>query len=174
MAGLLFLLLALASSPAPVLLVAAIVIHEAGHVLSARSFGWRAPALRLRPCGLCLEYSGQHSPLQSLAVALSGSFAGAAAAFVFFKSKSFFITSLGFSLLNLLPVRGLDGGEALLVILESFFLPDRAYCILRAFSVATVLLFFTVSLFVQMKAGANLTLLALTVYLTVTVMGGGE
>ena len=174
MAGVLFLALALLSSPDPLSLLAAVAIHEAAHVITAFLFGWGAPTVSTRAAGLRLSYYGDHSRVSTIAVTLSGCFFGAITAFVPAFSQNLRLYSLGFSVVNLLPVTCLDGGEALLCILERIVLPDRAYVILRTASVITVILLWVLSTAIQLKAGQNVTLLAVSVYLAVSVLADGR
>ncbi len=168
MAGILFFALALLSCQSPLSLIWAITVHEVGHLICALLLGWGVPTLSLCSSGIRLFYSGTHTAFQSLFVCLSGSAAGAAFAIMPFFPDDFRYYSLGFSAVSLLPVLCLDGGEALIEIFELFMLPDLAYKIARIISVITVLLFWVLSVSVQLKTGVNITLLMLSVYLTVT------
>lgn len=174
MAGVLFLALALLSCKSPLSLIGAILVHEAGHLIPALLFGWGFPAFRFSAAGIRLSYSGTHSAFQSLFVCLSGSAAGAALALLPSFPQEFRYYSLGFSAVSLLPVLCLDGGAALLEALELFMLPDLAYKAASTVSVITVLLFWALSVTVQLKTGVNMTLLLLSVYLTVTSLSQKE
>lgn len=170
MAGILFLILAVISCSEPFSLLAALALHEAGHLTVAAILGLGRPFVCLSATGIRLLYPRRGSFGASLVLCLSGSLFGLAFAFVPAFSEGFRIISLGLSLINLLPVSCLDGGGALLLVLESFMLPDRAYRISRVISLIAVMTLFCICAAVQLKAGPNLTLLAVTVYITVSVL----
>ncbi len=174
MAGLLFLCLALLSCPAPFSLLFAILFHEGAHIASAALLGFKSPSLYLTAAGVRLSYCNTKRLVPSLFVLLSGCIAGGCAALLPFLPKYFRLYCAGLSAINLLPVSCLDGGGILLLALESVMLPDRAYKIARAASVSCVLLLWAASTAVQLKAGANLTLLAVSTYLTVNALGEGK
>ena len=88
--------------------------------------------------------------------------------------KEFRLFSLGLSIMNLFPVSVLDGGEILTVILERFLLPDNAFRVIRVTSVTAVICLWVLSSAVQLKAGINLSLLAVSVYLTVSVLKSND
>jgi len=167
MAGILFFALAVAVCPFPTALLGAVAVHEAGHIISGLVFGLGLPSFSFGISGPRLSYHKALSMPGSLAVSLSGSLFGLFAAFVFCEGSAFRLYSLGFSLVNLLPVSSLDGGCALLCTLETFMLPDRAYEVSKLVSAVTVVALWAVSAAVQLKAGTNLSLLVLSVYLTV-------
>lgn len=173
MAGLLFITLAILSSSHPHWLASAIVFHEAGHFFTALSLGWGFPRFQLNGMGMRLTYGSFYPTAQTLSVLLSGCAAGLICALIPLFPKEFRLFSLGLSAVNLLPVSTLDGGEILSVILEHFFLPHKAYGIARAISVFTVICLWVLCCAVQLKAGINLTLLAVSVYLTVSVLKDG-
>ncbi|MBE6587142.1 MAG: hypothetical protein E7647_01860 [Ruminococcaceae bacterium] len=174
MAGILFFALALLSAPAPFSLLFAVAVHEGGHILAARLLGFGIPTVSFQAMGMRLRFSGTARLLPALAVSLSGCIAGAAFALIPFLPPYFRLYCAGLSLLNLLPVSCLDGGGALLSVLESIMLPDRAFRIAKTASAVTVLLLCCVSCAVQLKIGANLTLLAVSVYLTVSTLAEGQ
>ncbi|MBS5725621.1 MAG: hypothetical protein KHW59_07575 [Clostridiales bacterium] len=185
MAGILFFTAALVMCPAPGLLLLAVLLHEGGHLLCALFFGWQLPSVRLGPAGIALRYTGIHPSWQEILVCLAGPLANFAAAafccwsmhFAFGEGRVLLCRTLlfycmGLGTVNLLPIQGLDGGGILDGLCTQLFLPDRAYRICRAGSVLSVLLLWAVNLYIQMKIGFNLSLFAVSLYLTVTVLPG--
>lgn len=170
MAGILFLILAVISCPRPFSFLAALAVHEGGHLLSAVLLGLGRPSLSLSATGIRLLYPRRGGLIPSLVLCLSGSFFGLLAAAIPFFSEDFRILSTGLSLINIIPLSCLDGGGALLLVLESFMLPDRAYKVSRVVSLTVAILLFCICAAVQLKAGPNITLLAVTVYITVSVL----
>ena len=171
MAGILFLCLALLSAPEPFSLLFAIIIHELSHIIAAKLFGFASSSLTLNAGGMKLAFCCQKSFWSSLTVLISGCLVGALFSLLPFLPLYFRLYCAGLSIVNLLPISCLDGGGILLLILERFMLPDSAFRIARVVSVIFVLLLWAISCAVQLKAGANLSLLAVSLYLTITALG---
>ena len=185
MAGILFFAAALFMCPAPGLLLLAVLLHESGHLLCALFLNWKRPTVHLSPAGIALCYAGVHPPWQEMLVCLAGPAANFVAAAICCWSMLFEIGEgrvllcrtllfycMGLGIVNLLPIQGMDGGGILSGLCTQLFLPDRAYRICRAGSVLSVLLLWAVNLYIQMKIGFNLSLFAVSLYLTVTVLPG--
>lgn len=182
MAGILFFAAALCMCPAPGLLLLSVLIHECGHILCALFLDWRRPDIRFRPAGIVLQYSGMHLPWQEVLVCLAGPAANFITAGICLwcmhhglcekgvLCETLLFYSIGLGTVNLLPIQGMDGGGILGGICNRLFLPDRTYRICRVGSILAVLLLWVVNLYIQMKVGFNLSLLAVSLYLTVTVL----
>lgn len=167
--GALFLALALLSSPEPVALLLAVAIHELAHIITARLFGWKGGGARLWGVGFKICYYGLHSTISRIGVSLSGCAVGIALYFIPFFDRELRLYSLGLSLLNLLPITGLDGGEAFIAAAEALAAPGWAYFTFRALSFAFAAVLWVICTAVQLKAGPNVTLLAVTLFLTIKV-----
>lgn len=98
----------------------AALLHELGH--AAAAWGWSVPIRRLKLdlFGARMELGGLTAYSAELAVAAGGPLASLLAAALAFPLGSawtgaslFAAVSLGLGLINLLPVRGLDGGRML-------------------------------------------------------------
>ncbi|MBQ2730088.1 MAG: hypothetical protein IJF69_04880 [Clostridia bacterium] len=174
MAGLLFFVLMLISCPHPVSMLFALAVHEGGHIITALLLGWGPPKVSMGTTGIRLSYFGIKKPFSSLAVSLSGCFFGALISLFPFLPTAFRLYSAGFAAMNLLPVSRLDGGNALLSLLETGLLPDTSYKVARIASVSAVLAFWVLSIAVQLKSGVNVSLLCVSVYLTVSVLTEGK
>ncbi len=183
MAGILFFAAALCMCPAPGLLLLAILIHESGHLLCALFLDWQRPDIRFSPAGIVLQYQGMHLWWQEVLVCMAGPAAnlltggicflcmgGRITAESIFLCKTLLFYSIGLAVVNLLPVQGMDGGGILRGVCSRLVFPDRAYQICRAGSILSVLFLWIINLYVQMKIGFNLSLLAVSLYLTVTVL----
>ena len=174
MAGLLFFVAAIASCPHPAALLLALSAHECGHMATAALLGFGPPRVSLSPAGIRISYFGTAGVLPSLAVSLSGCLFGALLSLVSVLPADFRLYSGGLAALNLLPVSCLDGGGALLTVLEAFLLPHTAYRVARAVSAVFTVLFFALAAAVQLKAGVNVSLLCVCVYLTVLLPTDGR
>lgn len=170
MAGILFFALALLACPYPLALILALSLHEGAHLMAALILQKELPLITFSLTGARLSYRPCQNTFSALTVSLSGSFFGMIFAFLLWRYKAFSLCSMGLSLVNLLPVSCLDGGGALQIILDRFCLPRKAYLISRIASVLAVILFWALSVAVQLKAGGNISLLCVSVYLTVYVL----
>lgn len=156
--------------PYPLMLVSAVLIHEGGHLLAARLLG--AP-LRTLSCGiqgfsLLFDFSTLSYGREGV-VLLSGSVAGllsAGVAVLLFPSLSYFAAvSAVLSFVNLLPVRGLDGGEALFCFLCLRMEEGDAYRAAGVVSWVAAVLFWLCVVWVELRVAANLSLLVAALYL---------
>lgn len=116
-----------------------ILIHELGHVLAILALGQHVRGFQAELGGFRLHYDGEAGPAGRAMIAATGPLAGllyalGAAALAAGTGGREAALSAGLSLLlslmNLLPIRGLDGGEILSCLLA--WMPDResgeAFC----------------------------------------------
>ena len=158
----------------PFALLVSMLVHEAGHFLAAKLLRAKVLSVRGTPLGLLIKYDMLSvSPLKEIVICFAGSFLGiiTAGAVMFTRLIQydfvidFILTSLTLSFINLLPVKGLDGGEILLCILESFTLPDMAYKISCAVSGSVSVIFWIITLRIQLRYGINMSMLVISVFL---------
>lgn len=154
---------------------AAAALHEAGHWLAIRLAGGRVRRLRLTAvgavmelgCGVRMSYGGE------LAAALAGPGANLLAALLISRMAAeenglaylFAGINLVLAAFNLLPVRCLDGGRALFLLLSRFWLPERAEALCRVVSAGTTVLICGAGTAVLLYTGRNFTLLAAGIWL---------
>lgn len=143
----------------------AALVHELGHIAAALILGVKTCTFSFSPMGGLLTFDfSRTSYVKEMLVHLSGSFTGAvfaAASYVLFGSGAdlFFNVSLSFSVLNLLPLRGLDGGGALLAFFSCFLFPDTAYRFFRAVSTVFIIAIWFAVVCYEVKFGANIGLI---------------
>lgn len=147
----------------PALLVlSAASLHELGHALLLRRFHIRVKRLRISALGAVMELRGNLSYGQELAAALAGPLANLLAAAA--------LGVLGFSaaaganavlcLFNLLPIRPLDGGQALYFLLAWAFGPQTAEHVCRCVGTTAALLVHAGAVWLVRRTGGSLWLLA--------------
>ena len=121
-----------------VLMLTACFLHEAGHYGAAQGFGCRVRALHLTSAGaeMKLDLNTTLSYAQDALIAFAGPSVNLLAAWLAALSGAslFAGINLSFGVLNLLPIRPLDGGR-ILTDFVSFFKPELAEKIHSALSV---------------------------------------
>ena len=107
----------------------ALLLHETGHLLTARGLGYRVRSLELWPFGAALSMDLSTGSRCALPVALAGplcSMAAAAMSLLLLRllprtegvMEPFFCMNLSLAAVNLLPAEPLDGGRALASLLS--------------------------------------------------------
>ena len=107
----------------------ALLLHETGHLLTARGLGYRVRSLELWPFGAALSMDLSTGSRDALPVALAGplcSVAAAAMSLLLLRllprtegvMEPFFCMNLSLAAVNLLPAEPLDGGRALASLLS--------------------------------------------------------
>lgn len=146
----------------------AILLHEMGHLLTAKCLGIPVRSVAFRLTGAALTFDFSHTTyLREALVHLGGPGAGilsaAVASLLLGKRADFFAgLSLTLAAVNLLPVGGFDGGGLLRCLLSAVFLPDTVWRIGHLCSVTAVLVLWGAVLWIEMRMQANLSLLAFT------------
>ncbi len=171
MAGLILLDFLLFQAEKPLQLAAAMLCHEAGHVLTALIFTRELPRLSINGAGIKLSYIGLVSASHQITVSAAGPFFSVLFGIIFHHIGMFPLYSISLGLINLLPVSCLDGGGMLRAASEKLFMPRTAIAMCRSLSVITTLLIFALNCAVQLKFGTNLSLAVISIFLTVSVLG---
>ncbi|MBP3667916.1 MAG: hypothetical protein J6K29_12810 [Clostridia bacterium] len=155
----------------------AALIHELGHMLVA----WRrripVRALRLDLFGARMELSGMISYGAELAVASGGplaSFLAALTAYPWGAAREgiylFSAVSCGLGLLNLLPVRGMDGGRILACFLSLTAGERAAETALRLTTGITLGGLWLLSVYALLRVGQTVSLFAFTLCLLIRLL----
>lgn len=152
----------------------AVVMHEAGHITAMKITRSAPESIRLCPSGILIVGRSFLTFRESIFVSLSGP----AVNIILFSllyplgilTKSPVILSnsgveLIFGLLNLMPVKGLDGGTVLRMILEKNL--KHGSLIFKTVSVMFSLLLFIIGTAVAVNSTSNLSLLLLALYLII-------
>lgn len=150
-------------------IAAAMALHEAGHLLCIMLVGGGVRRIRFCASGMEIERRQTlNSYPADIAVALSGpffSFIGATGLlFSSVEIRFFGAASLMLGLINLLPIRTLDGGEALFALICQWN-EERASRISRALSILFSVLLWMLAVWIMLVTGGNFSLFALSVLL---------
>ena len=161
-----------------VTVLVAALLHELGHIAAA--WGWGVPlrGLRLDLFGARMELGGRIPYRAELAVAAGGPLVSLLAASLAFPlgrvwggAYLFAAVSLGLGLLNLLPVRGLDGGRMLSCGL-SLLLDERAADLTLRLTTGLALgSLWLLSVYCLLRLGETLTLFTFTLCLLLRLLG---
>ncbi len=173
--GLLFLFFLNGVASTVVMLLAAFV-HEAGHILSAAACGACIERFDIELWGGRMFYGGMNSYKKELLISLGGIFAnlllaplGLISVFGIY-GKLFFWASICYALVNIIPAKTLDGGEALRCILCLNCDVDVAYAAQTAVNTLAVMFLCAVGLTMGIITGFNSSVLMLAVITVVLAM----
>ena len=157
-----------------VVLAVAMLLHECGHLCMLFGLGKGRVRLRLSCFGAQLLANGQIVPYSAqIRISLGGVLFNLLSALLvglFFRffawSLLFVVSSLVIAVLNLIPVRALDGGRALEAMLLCRMEPEQVDGILCRVNVVCLLGLFALSFYVLWASGFNFSLLLFTLYLS--------
>ena len=163
------------------LIIGAALIHEAGHIITAKIL--RVPSCGASPAflGLSLKYDfSAVSYGKEAAVSAAGGIFNLAACvvtYLVFRDGGiypvfFIFSNLSLALFNLLPVSPLDGSGVILAVLSMVTSAERADRITRYLSAAFGAAFFVFCIYVQLKVGTNLSLMFISVVLLFNAFRG--
>lgn len=158
------------------LLFLAMALHECGHLTALKLCGVRDVGMTLSGFGAEICY---HTAVTGtwcrVMIALGGVILNLLSGVVLlFFWKNFLclymaVASFVLAFLNLLPVKGLDGGTALEEILTRYTEPDAVYAVMRCTSMVCVTLLGALSIWVLTVSEFNFSLLLFTLYLSLSV-----
>lgn len=151
---------------------AAVLCHELSHLCAARLLKMKLRGVKICPVGISVETTPPRSHLAGIAVALAGPLANAILCAMLYLSGieneclfSTFVFSASLGALNLLPVRSLDGGSALISALSLVLPAEAAERISQAISTAALAIMWLVAVYVLFYSTENASLLVFTAYL---------
>lgn len=151
----------------------AALIHEAGHFLMMLAVKDAPKRITFGAFGARIERQNKTLGYQKSAlVSLAGPLANllcAAGLFMVFGFCRAALAHLVLGIFNLLPIRTLDGGEALYALLCHRYPEEKGAVILRAVSAAVWIPLFALGVFLFVKSG-NLSLAGLSLYLLFLVL----
>ncbi len=156
------------------LVVLAASLHEAGHIIAAKVMRVPSAGGFPLPFGLSLKYDFSGVSYQKeAAVSAAGALfnvAACAVTLVLFPHPGnhavfFIFSNMSLALFNLMPVSPLDGSGILRAILCIFFEPRTAFRAASWVSAVFSAAFFAFTVYIQLRIGANLSLMFISVFL---------
>ena len=155
------------------LLIAAAVLHELGHLLCAGILRIPFAGLSFRPCGAVMTFDFSRTSYgRELCVHLAGAGTGILTAWIALRifgdaAVRFAGISVSLAVLNLLPVEGFDGGGALFCLLAHVLPPDSTGGVCRAVSRCILLLLWAAVLWLELRMQSGTVFLLYILYLLI-------
>lgn len=170
------LLLFMINPPADALIIIlSALIHESGHIAAFFIFKRKIKSISFSIFAISLENENKYSSYQSdAAIAFAGAFfnmIAAAFAILIIRNSAnyhailFLLSNLFFAALNLLPIRGMDGGIILYSLSCLLFDCADAEKILSAFSLIFTILLSSAAIFILFITKGNFSLLIIALSL---------
>ncbi len=173
--GLFFLFLLNGFFSTFVILLAALV-HECGHIALAALCGVGIERFDIELWGGRMYYGGMNSYRKELYISLGGIIAnllfaplGLISLFGLY-GKLFFCASVCYALVNIIPAKTLDGGEALRCMLNLGFDGEVAYAAQNAVNALSLLFLCAAGLVLAVLTGFNSSVLMLSVITVILVL----
>ena len=139
------------------------LLHESGHILAALLLGVDISSVSVGVGGVNINCAPQELKRGRMgAILLAGSGVNFAVCIISLlvlgEIGNVFEVNFLMGVFNLLPARGLDGAELAGLILESAFIPEKAYKIQKALSWAVPFLIWIISMYVLIFSAGNFSL----------------
>ncbi len=153
------------------LILAAIILHELGHIGAIYLFGGKIKKIKLRPVGITVITDGKlFNYAEDVIIALAGPFIGILTFILFKNSESSSLSflslfSLSLSVMNLLPIKKLDGGRAVLALLSSLVETSLAEKIASALSFVFMFFLWMTAIYITLMLKSNLSLYFVALWL---------
>lgn len=155
------------------MVLGAAAFHELGHLLALRCVHARVRRLRLSALGAVMEVGGAMGYGQELAAVLAGPLASLLAAVVL--GGRGHVTAAGANAVlcafNLLPIRPLDGGRGLYLLLAWLTGPSAAEWLCRRIGICAALAVGTGAVWLMRRTGGSLWLLPAAGGLLLSALG---
>lgn len=153
------------------LIFLSISLHEAGHLCVMAIFGIGIESVTLLPVGIDIKRRYKCIPYKKdIILALAGIAVNISIFFIFKKYEFFAYTNLLYALINLIPIKGLDGGYALEAFLLSVCEYERAERILWVISFIFLIFLWMMGVYILFILNGNISIFALSVFLFISTI----
>ena len=156
--------------------ISALVIHELGHIAAAKLLGVKTISFTPGMCGAMLAFDFCNvGYIREAAVHLSGGIFGIAASlfvYLLFGERALFFCGISvyLTVLNWMPIEGLDGSAFFRAVLSKFMMPDTVCRAVRTVSFITTVLFWCAVLGIELRSSGNLSCIILAVSLLLALL----
>ncbi len=141
-----------------------IMFHELAHIMLASIFGYELRRINIRIAGMNAVFREKFSGIKGIAIYLAGPISNIILAIVFRKIKIVFEINMALALINILPIRPLDGYNILKLILEMFIDKEKVKNIMNFIKKIVEIVLIFLSIFMWCKYH-NFSLFLLLVYI---------
>lgn len=149
----------------------AIFLHEAAHISCMSILGFKAKEIKLIPGGIQIIRSFCLKKKYEILISISGPFINFILFVLFWNlNLQFSAINLCIGILNILPLKSLDGGEILEIVLEDKISEDKVKKILITLNLIIGILGIIVEIFLILNKSANISLILFSIYLILSVI----
>ncbi|MBO7310038.1 MAG: hypothetical protein J6U86_01445 [Clostridia bacterium] len=157
-------------------MLCSVAIHEIGHIFMAkiRRIDLRELSVGIFGASLTTEHA-LFSYFDEVLLCLGGPLFNYASALIWITltkcppSSFFVVSSLGLGTLNMLPIKGFDGGRIATAILSFILSIEKANSIIKFLSFVFIFSLWCFSLYLLMKKGASMTVFVFSVSMFVKI-----
>lgn len=159
--------LAVEPDGATLLTMLAALLHEAGHLLTARLLGVGVSEITLLPLGADIKFSRLTTYREDILTGISGAAANIISALLLLPLgahpavRYFICSNLALAAINLLPVDTLDGGTVLRGILSARMPEKTASAVMAALSAASLSVLWLCSVYLMLRSCTGIELWAI-------------
>ncbi len=159
--------LAVEPDGATLLTMLAALLHEAGHLLTARLLGVGVSEITLLPLGADIKFSRLTTYREDILTGISGAAANILSALLLLPLgahpavRYFICSNLALAAINLLPVDTLDGGTVLRGILSARMPEKTASAVMAALSAASLSVLWLCSVYLMLRSCTGIELWAI-------------
>lgn len=159
--------LAVEPDGATLLTMLAALLHEAGHLLTARLLGVGVSEITLLPLGADIKFSRLTTYREDILTGISGAAANILSALLLLPLgahpavRYFICSNLALAAINLLPVDTLDGGTVLRGILSARMPEKTASAVMIALSAASLSVLWLCSVYLMLRSCTGIELWAI-------------
>ena len=172
--------LAVEPDGATLLTLLAALLHEAGHLITARALGIGVAEITLLPLGADIRFSRLPTYREDIITGAAGAAANLISALLLLPltahsaARYFVCSSLALAAINLLPIRSLDGGTVLRGVLSARLPEHRVSPIITALSAASLTVLWLCSVYLMLCSctGVELWAICMSVMLGMLHEGG--
>ena len=153
------------------LILISVLLHESGHLAVMALYGIGIEKITLLPIGIDIQRRHKYISYQKEAVlALAGAAVNLTVFVMLGCRGELAYTNLLYALINLIPAKGLDGGNALEALLLSALDMDRAQRVLDVTSFIFLILLWMLGVYMLLLLNGNISIFALSIFLFVSVI----